>query len=96
MAVTKTELTARLEPAKRQFHQWFYREFDSIRQIKDYPRLYAASPTTTSKPMKANGRTANVNGTRNGSTMVADEHVDKGEAPHQKMEYWSGIERGGL
>ena len=34
MAVTKTELTARLEPAKRQFHQWLYREFDSIRQIK--------------------------------------------------------------
>ena len=52
MAVTKTELTTRLEPAKRQFHQWFYREFDSIRQIKDYPRLYAASPTTTSKLSK--------------------------------------------
>lgn len=35
MAENGKELSKRLEPARRQFHQWHYREGEPIRRVKE-------------------------------------------------------------
>ena len=35
MVESRKELSKRLEPAKRQFHQWYYREGQPIRRVKE-------------------------------------------------------------
>ena len=35
MVESRRELSKRLEPSKRQFHQWHYREGEPIRRVKE-------------------------------------------------------------